>query len=785
MFHLCWRIGGRISTIGRGEDKKMLNNKYDPRLKKIEELEQTFACGETILEELTGGLKPGKKKELSRQSWVITGARGAGKSHLLALLYYRVKKDEKLSKYWLPLLFPEELFGVDSLYRLMLQVLEHIFKSDGASGLSQEFRKEFMEIKKIRITGSPKQKRETKHHLAKQLFELLVKMKSAARKSFILMLENLQYLFREQLPGDDVKVLRSFLNEHPGVFIIIGTALTVFDELTDYGKPFYHFFRVRSMGNMERQEIMDFLLKLAAFRKDKGIDERIETNRRYIYLYQLLTGGNPRLVLFLYELLLGNEILDTYMILGKIAELTPYFLDKTRDESGQRKLILDALATEAPAQTTREIAEYVNEDYKSIGEQLKRLSAEGWLREISIDAEDARKNEVFYTLRDYFYRLWYRTRTKGIEESDILCMAELAVFLFDRKEIEDRLKKYAGANEETRTLYKKSLELAANELFMRNINILLKEAEKFERKEIEKMFEEIDILIFKVDWEKLIKAGKKMLHYQESKHRGYFYMGVGYQQLENHKEALECFKKATEIKPDFYDAWHFLTELYYTSTQYDESYSAISEAFKYQPQPPKNAFEILYSFSWPKEGSKIAHEIFDSSMELQHLLDKKSPVGEKFESLCRLLLLGKFSTLTDVMDKLLEEDNLALDEAKKLEFFLEVEILDILKNRRQDPELKIYLKYWVRLVGKRYDEKTVREIFLQIIYAHIITAGVKNVSLEAVESICHQLYEEGIEISDIILKIIAAVKNPHTREAQQWMADPLFSEVVKLILGNN
>ena len=452
----------------------MLDNKYDPRLKKFEELEQTFACGETIFEELTEGLKPGKNKELSRQSWVITGARGAGKSHLLALLYYRVKKDKKLSKYWLPLLFPEELFGVDSLYRMMLQVLEYIFKSDSASGLPAEFREEFLEIKKIRITGGPKQKRETKHQLAKQLFDLLIKLGSALKKSFILMLENLQYLFREQLPTDDVKLLRSFMNEQPGVFIIIGTALTVFDEIADYGKPFYHFFRVRAMGNLEREEIVDFLLKLSAYRKDEGIEERIEANRRYIYLYQLLTGGNPRLLLFLYELLLGNETLDTYMILGKIAELTPYFLDKTRDESGQRKLILDALAMEAPAQTAREIAEYVNEDYKSIGEQLKRLSVEGWIREISIDAEGVKKNEVFYTLRDYFYRLWYRTRTKSIEESDTLCIAELAVFLFDRKEIEDRPKKYTGSSKDTGTLYEKSLETIKNicgQLYGENIEM--------------------------------------------------------------------------------------------------------------------------------------------------------------------------------------------------------------------------------------------------------------------------------------------------------------------------
>jgi DNA-binding Lrp family transcriptional regulator len=605
----------------------MLKYKYDPRLKKLEELEHTFACGEKILDELVKNLKPGKNNELSQQSWIITGAHGAGKSHLLVLLYYHVMGNKELYNYWWPLIFPEELHTVDSLYRLLIQVFAYIFKGEAASIIPREIRNELQEIRKVRITGTPKQKKEIRHHLAKQLFQLLVKCKNMTGKVFIFMLENLQYLFREQLPGDDVKHLRSFMNEHPGTFVIIGTALTVFDEIKDYGKPFFHFFKIRGMDNMEGQEIIEFLLKLAAFRQDEGIEEKIEKNRRYIYLYRVLTAGNPRLILFLYELLLDNDTLDTYMILEKITELTPYFLDKTRDESGQRKLILDALAMEAPAQTAREIAEYINEDYKSIAEQLKRLAAEGWVRETPINPANSRKNEVFYRLRDYFYRIWYKVRIKGIEESDIACMAELVVFLFDRKDIEERLKKY-----------------------------------------------------------ETLKIG-------------------------------------------------------ITTT-------------------------------------------FDSSRELLHLLDKNSSLSVKFESLCRLLLLGKFSTLTDVFDRLLEESELPADESGKLEFFLEAEILYIMKNRQNHPELKLLIKCWVRLIGKRYDEQAIRDKFLRLIYIYIKTAGKENVLLENIEDVSHQLYEEGIEIPCIILKIISAVKNPCTREAQQWMADPLFSEIVEQLSGD-
>ncbi|HLP61390.1 MAG TPA: hypothetical protein VK186_21290, partial [Candidatus Deferrimicrobium sp.] len=554
---------------------------------------------------------------------------------------------------------------------------------------------------------------------------------------------NLQYLLREQLSADDARHLRGFMSENPDVFIIIGTALTVFDEISDYGKPFYHFFRIRSMDNLGRQEIMDFLLKLAAFRKDEGIDERIEKNRRYIYLYQLLTGGNPRLILFLYELLLGNEKLDTYMILEKITELTPYFLDKTRDESGQRKLILDTLAMGAPAQTAKEIAHYINEDYKSIVEQLKRLATEGWIREIAIKAENTRKNEVFYTLRDYFYRIWYKMRTGGIEESDVLCMAELAVFLFDRNEIEERLKKHANSNEDIRQLYEKALELSATESFMKNIDLLLKEAIKYEMEEIGEIEGEYLRCIFDSDFEKSIKCAEKFFNYPDWKSWGYALIGNSYIHLKN----------------------------------YVESYLAFSESIKYMPfifYPWAPHYPHLLCMLKP-----VAREIFNSSTELRNLFDNKSDLSTKFESLCRLLLLGKFPAVAETIDQFLEEPGLPEEEIKKLVYLLEAEILDILKEYRQDSELKIFIKYWLRIFGKMNDSVMIGKKLLYIISRHIAAVKKENNPLEFVEIFARQIYDEGIDISEIVFKIIAAVKNPNTREAQQWMADPLFSEIVR------
>jgi Cdc6-like AAA superfamily ATPase len=260
----------------------MIINKYDPRLKKKDELSRTFVCGEMILEELLTELHPRKNKKLSNQSWIIIGSRGVGKSHLLALLYHRIKDDERLSSHWHPLIFPEELFDVDSLYRLLLKIFEAIFKTNGTAKNWNNINREYLTLKKTKINGNLKQKRQTRQDISKKLLEFLVQINQETGKKFIFILENLQHLFREQLPEEDLKLLRSFMSEHPGVFIILGTALTVFNVIENYGKPSYHFFRIRSMESLDQRGIIDFLTKTAAFRNDKGIEEKIGDNRHYI-----------------------------------------------------------------------------------------------------------------------------------------------------------------------------------------------------------------------------------------------------------------------------------------------------------------------------------------------------------------------------------------------------------------------------------------------------------------------------------------------------------------------
>ena len=252
-----------------------VSNKYDPRLKGLKELQETLVVGQKTVQEILHNLEPSKEGKLTDQSSILTGTRGSGKSHLQTLLYRKIEEDTNLSRYWFPLIFPEELFNVDSLYRLLILTIETGMKKTGKIAGLQELETHYNKIKSARLSGSLKEKYAQKHTMAKDLFQVLRKLVLLTGKKWILMIENLQEVLNHQLSEDDTNHLRSFMHEHPETFIIIGSALTVFDAIENYGKPFYHFFRLKHLDGLTKEEMVSFLRKIAYTRKEIEIEERI------------------------------------------------------------------------------------------------------------------------------------------------------------------------------------------------------------------------------------------------------------------------------------------------------------------------------------------------------------------------------------------------------------------------------------------------------------------------------------------------------------------------------
>jgi hypothetical protein len=148
--------------------------KYDPHQKTEKEIERTFINGKKYLEDILDDLKP-KNKNLSNQSILLTGQRGMGKSHFLRMAALRIDNDKILNSYYLPVIFPEELFKVGSLYHLLKDGIDRIFSLIGKDIISQNgkierFKKEFIDSCAIRFIGSKKDQKNQRNEVENNLF---------------------------------------------------------------------------------------------------------------------------------------------------------------------------------------------------------------------------------------------------------------------------------------------------------------------------------------------------------------------------------------------------------------------------------------------------------------------------------------------------------------------------------------------------------------------------------------------------------------------------------------
>jgi len=442
--------------------------KYDPHQKTEREIKETFINGQKYLEDIIDDLGP-KNKKLSNQSVIIVGQRGTGKSHFLRMAAIRINNDKTLNKYYLPVIFPEEMYKVGSLYHLLKDAIGRVFSlikkmPVGKNNNIEPLENQFKESCAIRFQGSKIEQKNQRIEVENILFSLLIKISTLIGKKIVFLLENLQHLFGEKLSTDELKRLRGFLQENPDSLLIIGSAVTVFEAVDRYGEPFYNFFKFRRLTGINKDEVQLFLKIEGHRRRNPDIDNKIKKFRGEIEIFRILTGGNPRLILFLYDILEENEELLIDDILKKIAELTPYFKSETEKLTAPKQMVIDALCENVPAQTPSEIAGYLNESVGIVNENLKRLLQDGWVKILETEkGENIKKSETFYTISDYFYRIWYQIRQSVTLDENIKWMAELACLLFNKSELEEKLK---CKDIPIKSVFEKALELLQSKPFL-------------------------------------------------------------------------------------------------------------------------------------------------------------------------------------------------------------------------------------------------------------------------------------------------------------------------------
>ncbi|MDY7018876.1 MAG: tetratricopeptide repeat protein [Chloroflexota bacterium] len=586
-------------------ERKVGFYKFNPSLASPEVLQKTLVGRETELNDLLKKIEE-CGRGTSLRHFLIIGPRGIGKTHLLLLIYYALKRRlrtsngyKDLNRLWIPIRFAEEEYGITTLAELLCRIVKELEQDEKAPEL--EGVQSLVKLKTSRLRGQAE---------VEELLDCLSQVKQQMGRRFLLLIDN----FHETLgrfTEEDQGHLRDILMTKD-LFLLVGAAPTVFEEVTSYERPFYNFFQNIWLDELGTEDGVKLIYKWWELEQKEEFLKHSKEYQSKIGALMHLTGGNPRLILSLYPILTEANIIEveeSFMTL--LDELTPYFQARMKDFSPQQAKILDTMALmEGPASPSH-IATKANLNIGIVTSQLNRLEKEGHVTVL----KERGKKRVLYDIKERLFRLWRQMRVEAGRRY-LSCLVTVIKVWYSEEELLEQVKKMSleldSAIKERRNelveMTLKSLwylQQAAParlypSIFQQRINLLI---DARDLKAIEREMQELlgkggedknilatgywlEALLHDANGEKeeVIKALKAYLELMPDDYRAWNNLGITLSDLERYEPAIEAYQRAIEIKPDAYDeAWSNLAGIYIELEHYQEAIGACHKAIEIKP----------------------------------------------------------------------------------------------------------------------------------------------------------------------------------------------------------
>lgn len=608
----------------------MTRYKYTPDRAGYDELKANFIGREGLYNRLIRIIKSSSGKGALSHCLVI-GPRGIGKSHLLKLIYYYIK-DNCIAD-WTPLKFSEEeYYSISSLEDFLFKTIEYLQRED--PGVTEEMIFKFDYNK----NSLP----------ADRAIEYLKNYTKKTNKKIIILPENMHKIM-DQMSEHDLEKLRGILIEHEP-FLIMGSALSVFDQIVNHKEPFYNFFECIPVEELSNEEVELLISTRAKYENKNDIEEKIDEFRPKILAINRITGGNPRLVLLLYELIIEQELSSVEEAFVRMLEdQTPYYQYIMDSLPPQQMKIVDRLSQSDTTLTPTEISKDSGMELSSVTAQITRLVDNRILRPIKL----TKKRHTRYEVSDRLFRNWRRWRTPAGRESIEFLIDFLKIWYSPdeiKSHIDKTLMNYQDGNSD---LLKKEIiylleALPAKDRAQKISDVMkvceetetaryLEEMDKKTKGEIESEESEkiINSLRLVAKARRFMLKGKKKtaesflmkaLEYlpieNESinKHEFFFVKGSILSGLGSNQEALSCLDKAIAIydkdKYDWYSRGDVLKEL----EQYEEALKSYDKAI---------AIDNEYFYAWYSKGNLLKN--LKCYIEALTCLDKAIAIDDKYE----------------------------------------------------------------------------------------------------------------------------------------------------------
>jgi len=322
------------------------------------------------------------------QHYIIQGLRGYGKTTLLLKLYYEIKNNVTLNNWLVPVIFKEEQNDITMLFKLWENIMFWLNHN------TDDFKEDFIELPDLKDPVKYEEK----------CFAILTDTLKKKNKKLLLLLDNIGELLKKLSKKEEQRLREILITT--SCFRIIGASALVMESYFDYGKPFYEFFKVINLNGLNEPETKTLLLNLDKDNPEQTVARIIKTNPGRIEAIRRLSGGVPRTIVMLYDILVKDTNGESFKDLEKIMDnVTPLYKHRTDDLPVQQKAILDAIAKNWDAISVKEIARITRLPSKTISSQLMQLEKNNLIVKVNTST----KNN-FYLLKERFYNIWYLMR---------------------------------------------------------------------------------------------------------------------------------------------------------------------------------------------------------------------------------------------------------------------------------------------------------------------------------------------------------------------------------------
>ena len=294
----------------------------------------------------------------SCQHVLVVGPRGRGKTMLLVRTAAELRTEKRLSERLLPVRFMEESQEIFNLADFWLETLYHLSNEMYAHkpGFGENLRKTYDDLSESWQDRS----------LEANARAAVLEAADMLDKKLVLMVENLQLLC-EDVDRDFGWKLRGALQSEPQI-MLLATATSRFRALDDVQQPFFELFRNINLEPLNTDEC----------RRLWQVASGDTVSSREIRPLQILTGGNPRLLVIVAEFARHRSLRKLMEeLVTLIDEHTEYFRGHLEDfAKTERRVYISVIDLWQPS-SPGEIAARARMGVRTVSTMLGRLVRSG------------------------------------------------------------------------------------------------------------------------------------------------------------------------------------------------------------------------------------------------------------------------------------------------------------------------------------------------------------------------------------------------------------------------